>query len=175
MSHPEQMHYISKLKNKFPMFFENLKVLEIGSLNINGTIRVFFKNCNYLGVDLGEGKDVDYICEGQKLEFESNSFDVTASCECFEHNPYWIETFKNMFRMTKNNGLIIMTCATLGRAEHGTKRTSPENAPLLIWDYYKNLTEEDFKKEFNLDLMFSEYSFEINNNSKDLYFYGIKK
>jgi hypothetical protein len=68
-----------------------------------------------------------------------------------------------------------MSCATTGRAEHGTKATSPEDAPLVEWDYYKNLTEEDFRKAFELDRMFSEYEFSTNEQTHDLYFYGIKK
>lgn len=175
MSHPEQMNYIQNLKNKYSNYFNNSKVIEVGSLNINGTVRVFFNNCEYIGSDVDNGNCVDVVCEGQNLKYEDNFFDTSISCECFEHNPYWIETFKNMYRMTKNNGIVIMTCATTGRAEHGTSRSRPEDAPLLKWDYYKNLTEEDFRKEFDFDLMFSQYAFEINNNSKDLYFYGIKK
>ena len=174
MSHPEQMFFVSSLKNKFPNNFINSNVLEIGSLDINGTIRVYFENCKYIGVDVGYGKCVDLIEEGQKLNFDSNSFDTVASCECFEHNIFWAETFLNMYRMTKENGLLFFTCATTGRAEHGTKRTSPQNAPLLKWDFYKNLTELDFRKIFNFEKMFNNFEFFVNEISKDLYFYGIK-
>jgi hypothetical protein len=68
-----------------------------------------------------------------------------------------------------------MSCATTGRPEHGTKRTSPQDAPLIEWDYYKNLTEEDFREAFDLDKMFSKYEFSTNSQPYDLYFYGIKK
>lgn len=175
MSHYEQMNFILRLKYKFPQCFYECNVLEVGSFNINGTIRIFFDKCNYIGVDIDQGKCVDVVCEGQNLKYKDGFFDTSISCECFEHNPYWIETFKNMYRMTKNNGIIVITCATTGRLEHGTSRSKPEDALLLKWDYYKNLTEEDFKKEFCFDLMFSEYYFEVNDDSKDLYFYGIKK
>lgn len=45
MSHPEQMNFVKELKNKFANYFIDSKVLEIGSLNINGTIRNFFERC----------------------------------------------------------------------------------------------------------------------------------
>jgi hypothetical protein len=80
-----------------------------------------------------------------------------------------------MHRVVKKGGLVVMSCATTGRAEHGTKRTSPEDAPLVEWDYYKNLTEADFKEKFDLDKMFSKYEFSTNNQTHDLYFYGVKK
>lgn len=175
MSHPAQHDYIRYVKNKFPEQFVNKQVLEVGSLNINGTVRDFFSNCYYIGIDVAEGKDVDVVCEGQNFKAPTESFDVTISCECFEHNPHWVATFANMYRMVRPGGLIIMTCATTGRAEHGTTRTTPIDSPLTIglgWDYYKNLEEKDFRENFNIDSMFRNFEF-LSQNS-DLYFYGIK-
>lgn len=178
MSHPQQMNFVSSLKNKFPNSFCDSTVLEIGSLNINGTVRVFFENCNYTGIDIGKGKDVDIVVEGQHYNAPDNSFDTVISCESFEHNPYWEETFSNMIRLCKSNGVIIFSCATTGRKEHGTTRTKPKDSPLTIakgWDYYKNLTEQDFRSSFQLDDIFSTYEFSTNTESFDLYFWGVKK
>ena len=116
MAHQQQFDYINTLKTKFPTQFFNKKVLEVGSLNINGSIRIFFTECDYLGIDVGAGPGVDLVCEGQKLDHPNETYDTVGSCECFEHNPYWVETFNNMYRMTKPNGLVFMSCATTGRA-----------------------------------------------------------
>ena len=178
MAHQQQFDYIQKLKSRYPIYFSNKKVLEVGSLNINGTIKVLFTNCDYLGIDVGSGKDVDLVCEGQNLDHPNETYDTACSCECFEHNPYCVETFNNMHRMTKIGGLVFMSCATTGRQEHGTTRTSPQDSPLTTgkgWDYYKNLTPEDFILNFNLGKMFSYYEFEIGGPIPDLYFYGIKQ
>lgn len=178
MSHIQQLNYVSNLKEKFKNNFENCSVLEIGSLNINGTIRIFFNNCQYVGVDVGPGKDVDVVCEGQNYNAPYNSYDTVISCECFEHNPFWIETFNNMINLCKDNGLIIFTCATTGRPEHGTSRTKPKDSPLTIkkgWDYYKNLTENDFRLNFKFDDVFKDYEFSCDMEAYDLYFWGIKK
>lgn len=175
MAHREQFDFVKTLLAAAPRYFNNATVLEVGSLNINGSIREFFKNCNYLGIDVGMGKDVDLVCQGQDLDHPDNTYDTTASCECFEHNPFWAETFANMHRLTKPGGLVFMSCATTGRREHGTKRTTPQDAPLIEWDYYKNLTEADFREKFKLDDMFGAYSFAVSTTHPDLYFYGIKK
>jgi SAM-dependent methyltransferase len=181
MAHQQQFDFIQTLKTKYPSHFTNVKVLEVGSLNINGSIRQFFTDCDYLGIDVGPGLDVDLVCEGQKLYHPNETYDTVGSCECFEHNPYWVETFINMHRMTKTNGLVFMSCATTGRAEHGTTRTSPQDSPLTVtngWEYYKNLTEQDFRKHIfymDIDKMFSEYEFQVGAPHPDLYFYGIKK
>lgn len=176
--HLQQVHFVQHLKNTFPNSFKDSKVLEIGSLNINGSIRVFFENCEYLGVDIGPGPGVDLVIEGQNLDSPSNTYDTVASCECFEHNPYWVTTFANMHRMARINGLVFMTCATTGRPEHGTVGNHEAASPLTIekgWGYYKNLTEQDFREKFDIDSMFSKYEFVLNASSCDLYFWGFKK
>jgi hypothetical protein len=171
MSHQSQLDFVASIKKKHPQYFLQKRVLEIGSLDINGSIRQFFDNCNYIGVDLGEGKGVDLVEYGEKLEFPDDTFDVVASCECFEHNPEWIATFNNMVRMC--NGLVIMTCATIGRPEHGTSRTSREDAP-FCGDYYRNLCGDDII--VNCDMSkFVEYEFSTNDNPADLYFWAICK
>ena len=176
MAHIEQKNFFQRIKNKLPDYFQNRKVLEIGSLDINGTIREFFHECSYLGIDVGSGPGVDVVCEGQNYNAPNESFDIVCSAECFEHNPYWMETFKNMIRLCKEDGLVLFTCATDGRPEHGTTRTSPQDSPLTVgigWDYYRNLNESDFTNNLDFNSYFKEYGFEVNEESHDLYFWGI--
>lgn len=169
MSHQSQLDFVASVKRQFPEFFKGKRVLEIGSLDINGSVRQFFEDCSYIGVDLGEGKGVDLVSKGEDLTFHDNHFDVAISCECFEHNPEWVRTFDNMVRMT--SGLIVMTCATTGRPEHGTRRTSPSDAP-FCGDYYQNLTDHDIKSSCNMS-RFVEYGFSTNTSPADLYFWGL--
>lgn len=178
MSHPQQLAFIRSVKDQFPSNFTDVKVLEVGSLDINGSIRQFFNNCEYLGIDVGPGRHVDIVCAGQDLDHADETYDTVASCECFEHNPEWVKTFINMHRLAKSGGLVFVTCATTGRPEHGTTKTSPNDSPLTVglgWDYYKNLTEHDFKTEFMLDEMFSSWNIRTDLSHRDLYFYGVKK
>lgn len=178
MSHPQQIQFVSSVRASFPKYFTAGKVLEIGSLNINGSVRQFFDNCDYIGIDVGAGRDVDIVCEGHKYEADAETFDTVISCECFEHNPHWAETFHNMINLCKTGGLVIMTCATTGRPEHGTTRTSPADSPLTVgkgWEYYKNLTEEDFNNIINASEVFTSHNYSVNPQSHDLYFWGIKK
>ena len=182
MSHPAQIDFVKRVKNENPDFFENKKVIEIGSLDINGTVRNFFTDCEYVGVDVDEGPHVDLVCLGQEVDHANNTYDVSCSCNCFEHNPYWVETFENMHRMTREGGLVFVSVPTTGCPEHGTHGYKPEDSPLTIkrgWNYYKNLTEQDYRDNFNLDEMFSSYKFEEVHiqrpEAHDIYFYGFKK
>lgn len=174
VAHKEQAEFIAKVVKQYPKFFSNTRVLEIGSLNINGTVRDFFHRCDYIGLDVGPGPGVDLVVSGEKYTSDI-PFDVTISAECFEHNPYWAETFINMVKLTRIGGIVLFTCATHGRREHGTRRSLPDASPnTLDWDYYKNLDDSDFRKLIDFDKVFHPYSFEYNNKSKDLYFVGIK-
>jgi len=178
MAHQSQRDFLKTIGAGFPIFFHNAKVLEIGSLNINGTVRDFFSNCDYTGIDVAAGKDVDIVCQGQQFNADTNSFDHVISCEAMEHNPYWKETLVNMIRVCRPGGLVTMTCATIGRPEHGTKRTSPSDSPLTIeqgWDYYQNLKSIDFTQQCELESAFMSFRFWVNWSSFDLFMIGLKK
>ena len=177
MAHASQLEYVKLLLGNFPTHFRNARILEVGSLDINGSIRALFPGCDYVGLDVAAGDGVDVVCEGQKYDAPDNSFDVVISCEVMEHNPFWIETFRNMIRCCRPGGLVVMTCASTGRPEHGTARTDPYSSPLTVkqgWSYYKNLTEKDFRRAIDPTPSVTANRFWTDWNHYDLLFAGIK-
>jgi SAM-dependent methyltransferase len=177
MSHLQPICFIKTLSQHLTNDYKGIKILEIGSFDVNGSIRKFFKGSYYLGVDLAAGPGVDVIIDGKDIDHADNSYHITISSECFEHNPSWLETFENMYRMTSPGGFIIFTCATRGRTEHGTLRTSPKLSPgtqEVGLDYYMNLEEKNFQNKINIPKLFDEHIFIINKYSCDLYFVGKK-
>lgn len=163
-------------KDKLFPDVSNKRVLEVGSYDVNGTIRKIFNGSkSYTGADLTLGPGVDIAMSGHELNAPDGSFDISLSCECFEHNPFWKATFSNMIRMTAPGGYVIMTCGSVGRIEHGTSRTtlahSPGTAAVGI-NYYKNLGESDYLAEFDFATLFFEYRFWNIKSSCDLYFIG---
>lgn len=179
MSHPEQLGFLRLCRDHLCASYRDPEYIEIGSYDLHGGgIRNVFTGVGrYVGVDLVEGPGVDVVASGHEIAFEDNSFDVAISSECFEHNPYWAETFENMHRMLRPGGLLIMTCATTGRVEHGTDRTNPDFSPGTTsrgWSYYRNLTRRDFESRFDLASMFQLHRFYTAQTSNDLYFVGYK-
>ena len=172
MAHQAQYDFMNKVHTQFPSYFNKSKVLEVGSYNINGTLRTFFNEPSlYIGLDLAMGRDVDIVCSGHLYDSDER-FDTLLSSECFEHNEYWKETIENMIRLSRKYSLIIFTCATNNRPEHGTNRTSPlDSLTASSSDYYKNLGISDFISVLDFNKIFLKYSFEINMD--DLYFWGI--
>lgn len=173
MAHETQMYFFQNLKHFFPHFFRQKKVLEIGSLNINGTVRVFFEDCDYTGIDIGAGPCVDQICQGEDFPAAAGAFDVVISTEVFEHTENWDLIFLNMLRLVKRDGLVIFSCASHGRGQHGTRLSSPEAAPHVAatTDYYKNLVAKDFTDAFKFDYWFANHIFVEDLTC--LYFAGV--
>ena len=173
MAHEAQRVFFEAVKGIYPEFFKDQRVLEVGSLNINGTVRDFFENCAYTGIDIGPGPGVDIVISGADYKAPDESFDIAVSAECFEHNPEWRETFSNMVRLVRPGGLIAFTCAGEGRPEHGTSNSDIGSSPLTVslgWEYYRNLTPEDFSDLTDeVDGIFVE-----NSTACDLYFVGVK-
>ncbi|MBK7422018.1 MAG: hypothetical protein IPJ48_02360 [Propionivibrio sp.] len=157
-------------------FYKRPRVLEIGSYDVNGSVRSNFKDAQeYIGVDLIPGPSVDVVSKGH-LYVSDHKFDIVLSVESFEHNSDWIETFINMINLADDNGIVIFTCATIGRPEHGTFRTDPYSSPGTSSSdnsYYMNLGIDDFENNFDLDKWFVSHRFYVNDLTKDLYFYGL--
>lgn len=172
--HQEIEDFVSKVKEIYPNNFKNCVVIEAGSCNINGSVRKFFEDCNYTGVDICPGIDVDKISTiseffiGQYVEK-----DTVISCEMLEHDSTWRESLESMYDGLKRGGLLLITCAAPDRPEHGTNEHTPEDSPATT-EYYRNISIEDFQSTLPPSL-FSESKIEIIREGMDLLFYGIKK
>lgn len=175
MAHIAQTHFVKCIKDKFPQMFDGRRVLEVGSYNVNGSVRSLFERCYYVGIDIMPGDGVDVVCSGDKFKSEY-PFDVVISCEMLEHNPFWEETLHNMYGLLKDGGMMILSCAAPGRSEHGTQRTADFASPSsnLFGDYYRNLTPEEIMSVFS-DIPYrmqgycTEYHKEIPEVLKQMY------
>ena len=170
--HTEPWEWTHNLKNRFPHYFEGKKVLEVGSLDINGSVRGFFKDCEYVGLDLGAGKGVDLV-QAVHEHHHPNEYDVVISTEMLEHDCHWEASLQSMHNNLKSGGIFIFTCAGPDRQEHGTKRTTPQDAPFTT-DYYRNISVKDFTSVIKLS-EYSESKIEYQRGKADLMFWGIKK
>lgn len=168
--HKAQKDFCESVKAFFPHRFKNAKVLDCGSLDVNGNNRYLFTDCEYLGIDIGQGPNVDLVCPIH--EFHGKDYDLIISTECFEHDRHYKDSLQNIVRMLKPGGFFIFTCATTGRREHGTDVRNPNSSPFTN-DYYKNLTEQDIREAMDMEA-FLDYRFITNTRDCDLYFWGIK-
>jgi SAM-dependent methyltransferase len=178
MAHQAQMDFFKRVQGKFPGSFIGKTVLDVGSLDICGCARGLFNGGTYIGLDIGLGKNVDVVCIAHEYDAPDNTFDTIITGEAEEHDQFYPKTLANIVRMLKPGGLFVMSCATTGRPEHGTKRTtdfaSPFTSEIEGWsNYYKNLTEADIRACIDMEATFSEFAFEISG--VDLYLWAVKK
>lgn len=99
------------------------RVIEIGSYDVNGSIRSIIKSLKpseYVGVDLLEGPGVDLVCRAEELLdcFSRDSFDVVISTEMIEHVHNWRKVISNIKNICKPGGIILLTTRSYGFPYH---------------------------------------------------------
>lgn len=98
------------------------RVLEVGSLNVNGTPRTVFEAVaeSYTGTDMQAGDGVDVVVNNGDLldRFRPGTFDTVICCEVLEHDSYFGDTWFNMLNLLANNGHLIITTPTFGFPLH---------------------------------------------------------
>lgn len=174
MAHQAQREFCRSVRERFPGCFSGRRVLEIGSRNINGSLRSLFADCDYTGVDCDPGDGVDIVCFGHEFAGDPHSFDVVCSAETFEHDPHAERTVGRMLSLLKPGGLFFMTCAGEGRPEHGTRRTGAHYGPFP--EFYRNVTMTQWLKWITpRDVAYREIVVRYNPNPGDLYSYLITR
>lgn len=65
-------------------------VLEIGSYNVNGSVRHLFTG-PYFGVDTRPGPGVDLVIDELQHDYNGGGYEVVVSTETLEHDPFpWL-------------------------------------------------------------------------------------
>jgi SAM-dependent methyltransferase len=93
---------------------ETSDVLDVGSYDLNGTMKPIFNKFKYTGCDVASGPNVDVVCNSNELIFEKDSFDIIISSSCFEHDALFWVTFLEMCRVLRSNGLIYICAPSTG-------------------------------------------------------------
>lgn len=172
--HQSVYDFVARVKEKFPEAFTGKIVHEVGSRNINGTVRTFFSRCDYTGFDLGYGPCVDVVMHyNDTNEKYMGQIDTVISCEALEHDRQWRATCLAMVDNLKPGGLLIITAGGPGRPEHGTTEHDPECSPETL-DHYHNIDEADFRGNFKGMVPFPFKEFEFDVRDGDFRFWGIK-
>ena len=95
------------------------KILDVGSRNINGTIRDVLPVT--LGIDYVSGPCVDQVLDATKLieTFGADSWDNVISNDALEHMQDWDGCLTNMWGVLKPGGMFLITMANPKKGYHG--------------------------------------------------------
>lgn len=167
------MHESSFLKVQY--FVENyvefnsgppLKVLDVGSMTVLSdapSYKHLFqdKGVQYIGLDISQGLNVDYVPEDPYSwsEIPDETIDVIVSGQAFEHIPYFWITIAEMSRVLKPNGLLCLVFPSAGavhRHPFDCWRFYPDSAQALTQYAGLELVEADtessgFRKRVRTD------------------------
>ena len=113
------------------------RVLEVGALDVNGTLRDHNeKNLEWVGVDCEAGKGVDVVVtDPYKYPFDGDSFDMVMASSVFEHSEFFWLLFMEMVRVTKLGGVIYVSApsnGTVHRYPVDVYRFYPDAANALV-------------------------------------------
>lgn len=124
--------------------FDFISVVEIGSRDINGSVRCHFPAAKWIGLDLYPGPGVDIVTDAlDHMLIERCDFIVC--CEVFEHCSYWGEILNHVASWLKPGGKIIITCAGPGREPH----SAIDGGPLHPNEHYANITQDQLAEELH--------------------------
>lgn len=102
---------------------EGRRVLEVGSFNVNGSVRpilIGLRPAEYHGVDASAGDGVDQVLDCTRLvdEFGAGSWDVVVSTEMLEHVEDWRACVRNLIHVLVPGGLLLVTTRSPGFPYH---------------------------------------------------------
>lgn len=105
-------------------------VVDIGSLDINGSYRAIFESrgWRYVGCDAAPGKNVDVLlADPYALPFEDGSADLVVSGQALEHIEFFWLTMAEIARILRPGGLAFLIAPSRG----------PEHRfPVDCWRFY---------------------------------------
>ncbi len=168
MAHPEQRDFCQRIRARWPHLFEDKSVLDCGSLDVNGNNRFLFTGGSYLGLDLAPGPNVDIV--GLIHEYQGGPFDVVISTEALEHDRHLERSLARMAELVAPSGILLITCATTGRVEHGTTDHEAYASPGTN-DFYRNVLPTDLIPFFSR--FFRCWGVEVQH--ADIYAWGLDK
>lgn len=139
---PQIQDWVNRIKKQF--INKSGKILEIGSLNVNGGIRFLFDDAkDYIGIDAQKGLGVDRVMSAHYIfrHWKPATFDMVICLETLEHDQKpWI-SLQQMYRVLKRGGYLIISTPTFGFPEH----RYPKDYFRYGMDAFKDIFYKDFQ------------------------------
>ena len=97
------------------------RVLEIGSMDVNGSVRENFHDAQYIGIDFRDGPGVDLVMDALDLpsKFPAGYFDIVLCLETLEHCEQWSSVLRAGWGVLKTGGRMCVTTPSQKKGYHG--------------------------------------------------------
>lgn len=97
------MNLMKYFRDKYLSDIKGSSILDVGSLNVNGSYCKLFRDYNYTGMDIVKGPNVDVV----GYENIKTKFDIVVSGQVMEHVKQPWEWLKNLAKFHKKYICII--------------------------------------------------------------------
>ena len=151
--HDNNKKWLDDLKKQYPKSFSNCVVLEVGSRDWNGSVRPWFDNCDYRGIDIEKGELVDEVVSAKKY-YSEEYIDTIISFSVLEHDSDWKDSLYNLSQFTGRGTMLFMCWGAEGNIKH--------NEP---WDLVPHQDVLDYLKKMNFKIL--DNFFEENRYGRD--------
>lgn len=117
--HQSVMDFVLENMNRYG-WHDVERILEVGSYNVNGTVRHDFAPEEYIGIDIAEGPCVDIVMSSHRLQrrFGWDAFDLVLCLEMLEHDRAPWTTVREMLKVCRPGGYVCATARGNGFGEH---------------------------------------------------------
>jgi len=162
--HPGAYNFVAYMARCLPA---RRRVCELGSRDVNGSVRGLFPGAQYIGVDAEPGPGVDAIGNGATWKPEPpEPFDTVVSTEVLEHTGEAEEICRNSYELLEKGGVFIVTAASIGREPH----SAIDGGALQPGEFYRNVSPvllQEWLKAFSFVLV-------DTGNPTDVYAMAVK-
>lgn len=143
--HEQALSWVARFRTD-----EDLRVLDIGGRDLNGSTRPLFPNANpYHVLDILPGDNVDFVADASKWDFRSagaGPYDLVVTTETFEHAEHWRDIIATAYAILRPGGWLIFTCAGPGRPVH--------SGVAAVWgligdEWYANVSPQEIIAELD--------------------------
>jgi len=161
--HPGAFEFIGRYATA-----DEISVIEIGSRDLNGSIRCHFPAATWTGLDLHSGPSVDIVADA--LDYTpADTVDLVVICEVFEHCPYWGEVLHHVESWLVPGGKILITCGGPGRDPH----SAFDGGALQPDEHYGNISQDELAEELHF-AGFGQIEVSGNEHWRDTYAVAVK-
>ena len=162
--HPGAFEFVGRYATN-----DAITVIEVGSRDLNGSIRCHFPAATWTGLDLHSGPSVEIVTDA--LDYApADLVDAVIIAEVFEHCPYWGEVLHHVAKWLKPNGRIIITCAGPSRDPH----SAVDGGELHPDEHYANISQDELAEELHF-AGFNQIEVSGNEYWKDTYAIAVKQ
>lgn len=133
--HGNNKRFFTELKERYPEAFSG-RILEVGSFDLNLTLRQMMPEATWLGIDklthidygvplVHDSDGVDICCDVLDYELEPESFDVFICASVFEHTPEWRQIIRHCAAAVKPGGYLAISFGAEGNVSHAPDPWKP--------------------------------------------------